>query len=83
MYVAMTRARHQLAVLYPVQTYGTRFGADYSTGQLSRFVDPGVREGMQLTAARPEAAAGTGDESLAPAPALDLRAVLRTRFGGG
>ena len=30
MYVAMTRARHHLAIVYPLNTYGSRRGADYS-----------------------------------------------------
>src|SRR5688572_3209496 len=44
MYVAMTRARNQLVVTYPVTVYSTRRGSDYSMDQLSRFVDRGVRE---------------------------------------
>jgi len=79
MYVALTRARNHLAVVYPLNAYSSRRGADYSFDQLSRFLDRGVRERMQrvvLTApdapAAPEAAA----------PLLDLRALLRGRFGG-
>jgi DNA helicase-2/ATP-dependent DNA helicase PcrA len=82
MYVAMTRARHHLAVLYPVQAFATRFAVDYSTGQLSRFIDPGVREGMQCIAAVPAAAPTAGANDAAPATPLDLRAMLRARFGG-
>ena len=47
MYVALTRARHHLAVSYPLQVYGSRRGADYSIDQLSRFLDRGVRETME------------------------------------
>jgi DNA helicase-2/ATP-dependent DNA helicase PcrA len=83
LYVAMTRARHQLAVLYPLQSYGMRFSTDYFSGQLSRFLDPGVREHMELISAHPEAVPGVGSEGPAPVEALDLRAVMRARFGGG
>ena len=47
MYVALTRARHHLAVIYPLQVYGSRRGADYSIDQLSRFLDRGVRDTME------------------------------------
>ncbi|MBX6333562.1 MAG: ATP-dependent helicase, partial [Gemmatimonadaceae bacterium] len=47
MYVAMTRARHHLTVVYPMNAYSSRWGADYSIDQLSRFIDPGVRARMQ------------------------------------
>ena len=58
MYVAMTRARNHLAVSYPLNVYDTRRGADYSIDQVSRFLDRGVREGMQriVVEARPESA---------------------------
>ena len=36
MFVAMTRARHHLAVLYPLHSYGSRWGSEYSIDQLSR-----------------------------------------------
>jgi DNA helicase-2/ATP-dependent DNA helicase PcrA len=78
MYVALTRARNHLAVVYPLNAYSSRRGADYSFDQLSRFLDPGVRERMQrvvLTAPEPEPRAE------AAALALDLRALLRGRFG--
>ena len=47
MYVALTRAKDELAVVYPMQVYGSRRGADYSIDQLSRFLDRGVRATMQ------------------------------------
>ena len=78
MYVALTRARNHLAVVYPLNAYSSRRGADYSFDQLSRFLDRGVRDRMQrvvLTAPEPEPRAEPG------APALDLRALLRGRFG--
>jgi DNA helicase-2/ATP-dependent DNA helicase PcrA len=81
MYVAMTRARNQLAVVYPVNVYSTRRGVDYSMDQLSRFIDRGVREKMQRVAL-----AGADTPSLAPhtepAEKVDLFALLRGRFGG-
>ena len=79
MYVALTRARDELAVVYPMQVYGSRRGADYSIDQLSRFLDRGVRATMQRVVVEepgdvppPEPPAG---------PAIDLRAIMRGRFG--
>ncbi|MDQ3949646.1 MAG: ATP-dependent helicase, partial [Gemmatimonadota bacterium] len=80
MYVAMTRARKHLAVVYPLNAYATRWGADYSIDQLSRFIDRGVQGYMQRVV--------VGEEDLpaleeAPRPiGLDLRGLLRGRFGG-
>ncbi len=85
MYVAMTRARDLLYVVYPVRAYASRFGADYSIDQLSRFIDRRVRERMQRKAAR---RAGTEDDGLGDGSGrrdgqqIDLRALLRGRFGG-
>jgi DNA helicase-2/ATP-dependent DNA helicase PcrA len=85
MYVALTRARDHLYAVYPLNVYGSRYGAEYSIDQLSRFIDPGVRERMTRVAAypAPEATAG-GDERAADAMqrVVDLRALLRGRFGG-
>jgi len=79
LYVAMTRARDQLYVTYPLHSYPSRTGADFSYGQLSRFLDPGVRATMQRV---------TIGEEMPPAlpalrgePVVDLRALLRGRFG--
>ena len=80
MYVAMTRPRNHLFVTYPLNVYDTRRGADYSMDQLSRFLDRGVREGMQrVVVDRPESAAP--DAATGPLPVVDLRALLRGRFG--
>jgi len=80
MYVAMTRARKHLAVVYPLNAYSTRWGADYSMDQLSRFIDRGVQALMERVViggdelpAPPEAPRSTG---------IDLRALFRGRFGG-
>jgi DNA helicase-2/ATP-dependent DNA helicase PcrA len=81
MYVATTRARNHLAIVYPLNAYSTRRGSDYSIDQLSRFVDRGVRERMErVTVGVP--AAPVEAESTTRAPAIDLRALLRGRFGG-
>jgi len=80
MYVALTRAKDELMVVYPMQTYGSRRGAEYSFDQLSRFLDRGVREKMQRVVVEEP-----GDVP-APAPittlAVDMRALMRGRFGG-
>ncbi len=80
MYVALTRARNELAVVYPLNAYATARGAEYSIDQLSRFIDRGVRQHMQrvvLGAAAPEPL----DTAPKSAPLIDLRAILRGRFG--
>ena len=81
LYVAMTRPRNHLFVTYPLNVYDTRRGADYSMDQLSRFIDRGVREGMQrVVVDRPESA--PPDPSEGTSLVVDLRAMLRGRFGG-
>ena len=79
MYVALTRARNHLAVVYPLNSYGSRRGADYSIDQLSRFLDREVRAKMQRVTLA-EAAPLSPPPPMAPA--LDLRALLKGRFGG-
>jgi len=79
LYVAMTRARDQLYVTYPLHSYPSRTGADYAYGQLSRFLDPGVRSTMQRVTLAPEP-----QQALPPMrteATVDLRALLRGRFG--
>jgi DNA helicase II / ATP-dependent DNA helicase PcrA len=84
LYVAMTRARDELYVTYPLHSYATRTGADFAYTQLSRFLDQGVRRTMQRVT--------IGEEHLPPAlpgpreganlePVVDLRALLRGKFG--
>jgi DNA helicase-2/ATP-dependent DNA helicase PcrA len=80
MYVAMTRARNDLMVTYPLNTYSSRMSADYSIDQLSRFLDRGVRDTMQRVVLADDTPAPPPSEP-AGTPLLDLRAVLRGRFG--
>ena len=82
MYVAMTRARHHLAVVYPLNAYGSRRGADYSLDQLSRFIDRGVRDRMQRVVVGHENATAATPEPASGRPQLDLRALMRGRFPG-
>jgi DNA helicase-2/ATP-dependent DNA helicase PcrA len=80
MYVALTRARNHLFVTYPMNVYDTRRGADYSIDQVSRFLDRGVRSCMQrVVVDQPEAAAPELEPGVPPV--VDLRAMLRGRFG--
>ena len=79
MYVALTRARNHLAVSFPLNAYSTRRGADYSMDQLSRFIDSGVRRRMQRLVLT-EDAVPVPAERAPSGPALDLRALLRSRF---
>ena len=79
MYVALTRARNHLCVTYPLNGYASRRGADYSLDQLSRFIDRGVREKMQRVVPAEPAAPPQPEQPAAPV--LDLRALLRGRFG--
>jgi len=80
MYVALTRARNHLSVSYPLNAYSSRRGSDYSLDQLCRFFDREVRDNMQRVAV---GAPPPADEpaALGAAPLLDLRALLRGRFG--
>jgi DNA helicase-2/ATP-dependent DNA helicase PcrA len=85
MYVATTRARDELAITYPITIYGSRWSADYAFDQLSRFVDAGVQQKMRRVAVGgPAPEAQIADDLPAPTTpaALDLRALLRGRFGG-
>ncbi len=78
MYVALTRAKDELAVIYPMQVYGSRRGAEYSFDQLSRFLDRGVRGTMQRVVV--EEPGDTPPPEPVTTPAIDLRALMRGRF---
>jgi DNA helicase-2/ATP-dependent DNA helicase PcrA len=78
MYVAMTRPRDHLAVTYPLNAYSSRRGSDYTIDQLSRFIDPGVRETMQRVVPKFDEPGRV--EAEAPMP-LDLRELMKRRFG--
>jgi ATP-dependent DNA helicase UvrD/PcrA len=80
MYVAMTRARKHLAVVYPLNAYATRWGADYSIDQLSRFIDRGVQAHMERVVVGGEEIPAAPSETPKPA-GIDLRGLLRGRFG--
>jgi DNA helicase-2/ATP-dependent DNA helicase PcrA len=81
MYVALTRARNYLSVTYPLNAYSSRRSADYSLDQLCRFIDRGVRDNMQRVALASDNAPAKED-AIPRQPVLDLRALLRSRFGG-
>ncbi|MFL5483979.1 MAG: ATP-dependent helicase [Gemmatimonadaceae bacterium] len=80
MYVALTRAKNHLSVTYPLNAYSSRRGAEYSIDQLCRFIDRGVRDNMQRVAISGDNASVLQDEPR-KAPLMDLRALLRGRFG--
>ncbi len=81
LYVAMTRARRELAISYPLYTYAARLGADYAIDQPSRFLDAEVRARMRLLGVG-GFDTGTAPADAAPASAaVDLRDLLRQRFG--
>jgi DNA helicase II / ATP-dependent DNA helicase PcrA len=80
MYVALTRARNHLSVSYPLNAYSSRRGAEYSLDQLCRFIDRGVRDNM-LRVTVGAAAPVEQPNAAASSPLLDLRALLRGRFG--
>ena len=80
LYVALTRARNHLFVTYPLNVYDTRRGADYSIDQLSRFLDRGVRENMQRVVVEKLDGAPSSPDA-GTQPEIDLRALLRGRFG--
>jgi DNA helicase-2/ATP-dependent DNA helicase PcrA len=81
MYVALTRARNHLAVTYPLHVYSSRRSAEYSIDQLSRFFDPGVRDLMERVVVQDTETGVTAAPPPPPGPPVDLRALLRGRFG--
>jgi hypothetical protein len=65
-----------------MNSYNSRRGADYSVDQLSRFIDRGVREKMQrvVVSAPDDVAAPTVPSPVAEPAAVDLFALLKSRF---
>ena len=61
------------SVTYPLNSYSTRRGADYSIDQLSRFIDRGVREKMERRRSEGRWRRRARPEPPPPAP-IDLRA---------
>jgi DNA helicase-2/ATP-dependent DNA helicase PcrA len=78
MYVALTRARNHLAVSCPLNSYSTRRSADYPSTRCR--VSTEVREKMERVVPRIDGSVDRDPEP-APAAAIDLRALLRGRFG--
>jgi DNA helicase-2/ATP-dependent DNA helicase PcrA len=84
LYVALTRARDTLCVTWPVNSYASRWGAEYAMGQLSRFLTPEVQALFERVTPAADADAAPDAAPVAPEAAggLDLRALLRGRFSG-
>jgi len=80
MYVALTRAKDDLAIVYPMQVYGSRRSAEYSFDQLSRFLDRGVRGTMQRIVVEEPGEAPVETSPPSSTLAIDLRAIMRGRF---
>jgi DNA helicase-2/ATP-dependent DNA helicase PcrA len=80
-YVALTRARDHLFVTYPLAVYDSRRSGDYTLDQVSRFLDRGVRATMQRVVVNTPREGAAADAPTS-APAVDLRAAMRARFGG-
>jgi hypothetical protein len=80
MYVALTRARNHLAVVYPLNMYSSRRGMDYSIDQLSRFFDIEVRERMERVVVAGDELGSQPAPMETAGPPVDLRALLRSRF---
>jgi DNA helicase II / ATP-dependent DNA helicase PcrA len=70
-YVALTRAKNDLYVYFPLRYYHRRFGNDdpHSYGQLTRFLPPKVWPLFDCTSL------GTGDEDDGPAPVTAVGSV--------
>ncbi len=62
-----------------MNAYSSRRGAEYSFDQLSRFLDRGVRATMQRVVVEEPGDAPPAEPLTAPV--LDLRALMRGRFG--
>jgi DNA helicase-2/ATP-dependent DNA helicase PcrA len=80
MYVAMTRARHHLAIVCPMAAYSSHLGAQYSIDQISRFLDEEVRQSMERIV--PRFSSPEVEATEVPLKGPDLRDMMRRRFPG-
>lgn len=81
LYVALTRAQHQLAVLVPQRFHVTqqrRFGDRHLYAQLTRFIPPAVADLFDETTA--EAVPEARPPATVPGEPVDLLARLRSRW---
>lgn len=81
LYVAMTRAKHRLALLVPQRFYVTqqqRFGPMHLYASLSRFIPPPVAALFERVA--PVSAPGDAPLAAPAAPVMDLGAKLRAAW---
>ncbi len=79
LYVAMTRARHQLDLISPLKYYVTqqsRQGDGHVYGTRSRFLSPAVMKSLDATT-WPESVASAHEPAPAPLPRVDVAARLR------
>jgi DNA helicase II / ATP-dependent DNA helicase PcrA len=79
-YVALTRAKRHLHVSYPLYAYASRWSADFTLDQKSRFLDDRVLSTMQRVHLAPPAAPDAPPAAAPPTSTIDLRAALRSRF---
>jgi hypothetical protein len=96
LYVALTRARDELCVSWPLNSYASRWGADYAMGQMSRFLTPECRRSWSASRPRPTRCRGptrqrrrrsrrggsTSGRCYAPGSVGDGRRRLIARAGG-
>ncbi len=78
LYVAMTRAKHHLALLVPQRFHVTqqaRYGDRHLYGSLTRFITPQIQALFDTTCAPPDPAADP--VGAPPLPTIDLRARVR------
>ncbi|MES3033196.1 MAG: ATP-dependent helicase [Gemmatimonadota bacterium] len=79
-YVALTRAKRHLHVSYPLYAYASRWSAEFSLDQKSRFLDAAVLGTMQRVQIAPPPAPEAPPAPMPPTSTLDVRAALRARF---
>ncbi len=80
-YVALTRAKRHLHVSYPLYAYASRWSSDFALDQKSRFLDAAVLATMQHVQIAPPPAPDLPPVEPLPTSPLDVRALLRSRFG--